>query len=187
MKNGNKLEYFLYYQDLEYYQEVYPIRVSIYETYNPGSVIGIWAQNSEGKWYQLWNGFPQVVPHKSRIFSPHLQLCNFKTKMIRLEFNHSLLDYYTELDAVLLIGTSELIVPNNLRNQNLNDLSKELGYLKQSDDDIYNLTPDYLKANQDLTVLKKTLSKHCTLFKRYIDIQSLMFYYSYQLMLIIYK
>ncbi|XP_060830023.1 F-box/LRR-repeat protein 4 isoform X1 [Bombus pascuorum] len=153
------------YIDLEYYQEVYPIRVSIYETYNPGSVIGIWAQNSEGKWYQLWNGFPQVVPHKPRIFSPYLQLCNFKTKMIRLEFNHSLLDYYTELDAVLLIGTSELIVPNNLHNQNLNDLSKELGYLKQSDDDIYNLTPDYLKANQDLTVLKKTLSEHCKLFK----------------------
>ncbi|XP_006567054.1 F-box/LRR-repeat protein 4 isoform X2 [Apis mellifera] len=165
MKNGNKLEYFLYYQDLEYYQEVYPIRVSIYETYNPGSVIGIWAQNSEGKWYQLWNGFPQVVPHKPRIFSPYLQLCNFKTKVIRLEFNHTLLDYYTELDAVLLIGTSELIVPNNLHNQNLNDLSQELGYLKQSDDDIYNLTPDYLKANQDLIILKKTLSKHCKLFK----------------------
>ncbi|KOC67635.1 F-box/LRR-repeat protein 4 [Habropoda laboriosa] len=150
---------------LEYYQEVYPIRVSIYETYNPGSVVGIWAQNSEGKWYQLWSGFPQVVPHKPRIFSPNLQLCNFKTKMIRLEFNHSLLDYYTELDAVLFIGTSELIVPNNLHNQTLNELAQELGYIKQSNNDIYNLTPEYLKANQDLTILKRTLSKHCKLFK----------------------
>ncbi|XP_043249536.1 F-box/LRR-repeat protein 4 [Colletes gigas] len=154
------------YIDLEYYQEVYPIRVSIYETYNPGSVVGIWAQNSEGKWSQLWSGFPQIVPHKPRIFSPRLQLCNFKTKMIRLEFNHTLLDYYTELDAVLLIGTSELIVPNNnLHNQNLNDLSQQLGYLEHSSDDVYNLTPNYLKANQDLTVLKMTLSKHCKLFK----------------------
>ncbi|CAK9798352.1 F-box/LRR-repeat protein 4 [Anthophora plagiata] len=153
------------YIDLEYYQEVYPVRVSIYETYNPGSVVGIWAQNCEGKWYQLWNGFPQVVPHKPRIFSPHLQLCNFKTKMIRLEFNHSLLDYYTELDAVLFIGTSELVVPNNLHNDTLNDLSQELGYIEQSNDDIYNLTPDYLKANQDLIILKRTLSKHCKLFK----------------------
>lgn len=153
------------YIDLEYYQEVYPIRVSIYETYNPGSVIGIWAQNSENKWYQLWSGMPQTVPHKSRIFTPQLQLCNFKTKMIRLEFNHSLLDYYTELDAVLLIGTSELIVPNNFHNQNLNDLSLELGYLEQNEEDSYNLTPDILKANQDLTILKKTLSKHCKLFK----------------------
>ena len=154
------------YIDLEYYQEVYPIRVSIYEIYNPGSVVGIWARNSEGKWFQLWSGFPQIVPHKPRIFSPHLQLCNFKTKMIRLEFNHNLLDYYTELDAVLLIGTSELIVPNdNLHNQNLNDLSQELGHLQRSSDDVYNLTPDYLKANQDLTVLKRTLSKHCKLYK----------------------
>ncbi|XP_029056298.1 F-box/LRR-repeat protein 4 isoform X1 [Osmia bicornis bicornis] len=153
------------YIDLEYYQEVYPIRISVYETYNPGSVVGIWAQNSEGKWFQLWSGFPQVVPHKPRIFSPYLQSCNFKTKMIRLEFNHNLLDYYTELDAVLLIGTSELIVPNNLYHQNLNDLSQELGYLKQSNDDIYNLTPDYLKANQDLAVIKKILPKHCRLLK----------------------
>nr|XP_012134778.1 PREDICTED: F-box/LRR-repeat protein 4-like [Megachile rotundata] len=153
------------YIDLEYYQEVYPIRISIYETYNPGSIVGIWAQNSGGKWFQLWSGFPQVVPHKPRIFSPYLQSCNFKTKMIRLEFNHNLLDYYTELDAVLLIGTSELIVPNNLHIQNLNDLSQELGYLKQSNDDMYNLTSDYLKANQDLTIIKKVLSKHCRLFK----------------------
>ncbi|XP_076163668.1 F box and leucine-rich-repeat gene 4 [Ptiloglossa arizonensis] len=154
------------YIDLEYYQEVYPIRVSVYETYNPGSVVGIWAQNSEGNWFQLWSGFSQIVPHKPRIFSPRLQLCNFKTKMIRLEFNHNLLDYYTELDAVLLIGTSKLIVPNNnLHNQNLNDLSQQLGYLEHSLDDIYNLTPDYLKANQDLTILKRTLSKHCKLFK----------------------
>lgn len=167
----SKLIYLLHYQDLEYYQEVYPIRVSIYEIYNPGSVVGIWARNSEGKWFQLWSGYPQIVPHKPRIFSPHLQLCNFKTKMIRLEFNHNLLDYYTELDAVLLIGTSELIVPNdNLHNQNLNDLSQELGHLQRSSDDVYNLTPDYLKANQDLTVLKRTLSKHCKLYKRYIGI-----------------
>ncbi|XP_015432230.1 PREDICTED: F-box/LRR-repeat protein 4 [Dufourea novaeangliae] len=157
------------YIDLEYYQEVYPIRVSIYETYNPGSVVGIWARNSEGKWCQLWSGVPQIVPHRPRIFSPRLQLCNFKTKMIRLEFNHDLLDYYTELDAVLLIGTSELIVPNNnLHNQNLNDLLQQLGYLEHSSDDTYNLTPHYLKANQDLAVLKKTLSKHCKLFKSMI-------------------
>ncbi|XP_076278966.1 F box and leucine-rich-repeat gene 4 isoform X2 [Lasioglossum baleicum] len=154
---------------LEFYQEVYPIRVSIYETYNPGSVVGVWAQNSEGKWSQLWSGVPQIVPHKPRIFSPRLQLCNFKTKMIRLEFNHNSLDYYTELDAVLLIGTSELIVPNNnSHNQNLNDFLEELGYLEQNSEDTYNLTPDYLKANQDLAVLKKTISKHCKLFKSII-------------------
>ncbi|XP_078050003.1 F box and leucine-rich-repeat gene 4 [Augochlora pura] len=157
------------YIDLEFYEEVYPIRVSIYETYNPGSVVGVWAQNSEGKWTQLWSGVPQVVPHKPRIFSPRLQLCNFKTKMIRLEFNHNLLDYYTELDAVSLVGTSNFMVPNNnSHNQNLNDFIQRLGYFKQSSDDSYNMTPDYLKASYDLAVLKEIISKHCKIFKSII-------------------
>ncbi|KAG7208510.1 hypothetical protein KM043_014733 [Ampulex compressa] len=150
------------YIDVEYYQEVYPIRISVYETYNPGSVVAIWAQDCYHRWFQLWCGPPQRVPHNPRIFSPHLRQCNFKTKTIRLEFNHNMLDYYTELDAVLLIGTSELIIPN-VYNQSLSNLLQELGDTEHSNDDIYNLTPDYSKANQDIAVLKKTLYKHCTL------------------------
>jgi F-box/leucine-rich repeat protein 4 len=108
------------------------------------------------------------VPHKPRIFSPPLQLCNFKTKMLRLEFNHSLLDYYTELDAVLLIGTSELIIPNvGFQAHSLSGLLKELGGTGYNNEDFYNLTPDYLIVNQDLRTLKSTLYKHCTLYKRY--------------------
>ncbi|XP_066596983.1 F-box/LRR-repeat protein 4 isoform X2 [Prorops nasuta] len=153
------------YIDLEYFQEVYPIRVSIYETYNPGSVIGIWAQDSKQQWFQLWSGPPQIVPHKSRIFSPHLQLCDFKTKLLRLEFNHNLLEYYTELDAVLLIGTTKLIIPfDHTYNQNVNNVLKELGCHEYTNSDIYNLTPDYLKANNDLTALKNVLYKYCTLY-----------------------
>ncbi|XP_046813312.1 F-box/LRR-repeat protein 4 isoform X1 [Vespa velutina] len=152
------------YIDVEYYQEVYPIRISIYETYNPGSVVGIWVQNPCGQWFQLWNGPPQFVPQRPRIFSPPLKTCHFKTKMVRLEFNHDLLDYYTELDAVLLIGTSELIMPrNHMYHQNLSNLLQELG-CNGYNEDIYNLTPDYLKANQDLTILKKMFHKYCILY-----------------------
>ncbi|XP_014487327.1 PREDICTED: F-box/LRR-repeat protein 4 isoform X1 [Dinoponera quadriceps] len=151
---------------VEYNHEVYPIRVSVYETYNPGSVIAIWAQDCHGQWFQLWNGPPQIVPHKPRIFSPRLQLCNFKTKTLRLEFNHSLLDYYTELDAVLLIGTTELIIPNDRQhNQNLSNLLQELSCIDSHNEDIHNLTPDYSNANQDLAILKKTLHTHCTIYK----------------------
>ncbi|XP_011500212.1 PREDICTED: F-box/LRR-repeat protein 4 [Ceratosolen solmsi marchali] len=159
------------YIDLEYHKEVYPVRISIYETYNPGSVVAIWARNETGQWLRLWNGPPQIVPHKPRIFSPPLQLCNFKTKMLRLEFNHSLLDYYAELDAVLLIGTSELIIPNvGLQTHSLSCLLKELGGTGYNNDDCYNLTPDYLKVNQDLRTLKNTLYKHCTLYEsQYIE------------------
>ncbi|XP_020281990.1 F-box/LRR-repeat protein 4 isoform X2 [Pseudomyrmex gracilis] len=119
------------YIDIEYAEAVYPIRVSIYEIYNPGSVIRIWAQDFHDQWFQLWSGPPQIVSQKPRIFSPPLKSCNFKTKMLRLEFNHSQLDYYTELDAALLIETFN--------------------------EDVHNLTPDYKSAKQDLINLKRML------------------------------
>ncbi|KAJ8669039.1 hypothetical protein QAD02_000298 [Eretmocerus hayati] len=154
------------YIDLEYSKEVFPVRVSIYETFNPGSVVAIWARDEAGQWLRLWSGPPQIVSHKARIFSPPLHLCNFKTKTLRLEFNHSLLDYYTELDAVLLIGTSELIVPHaESQMQSLSCLLKELGETNHNNEDFHNLTPNYLRVDQDLKSLKSTLHKHCVLYK----------------------
>lgn len=141
----------------------------MYETYNPGSVIGIWAQNRCGKWFRLWSGTPQIVAPKSRIFSPHLELCNFKTKMLRLEFNHSLLDYYTELDAVLLIGTTEMIVPKDQHDQSLGHLLKIIRG-DTFNEDMYNLTPNYLTAYYDLDVLKRSLHQYCALYERYYEI-----------------
>ncbi|XP_012256957.2 F-box/LRR-repeat protein 4 [Athalia rosae] len=152
------------YIDVAYDREVYPIRVSVYETYNPGSVVGIWAMESNGRWRRLWSGPPQIVSHKPRIFSPPLQECKFKTRMLRLEFNHSKLDYYTELDAILLIGTSELIQPHfKFHNTNLSSLLQLLDRSTYSCNDIHNLTPDYLKTHRDLREFKNILYEHCQL------------------------
>lgn len=152
------------YIDIEYREPVYPIRVSIYELYNPGSVIAIWAQDSYDQWFQLWSGPPQIVTQQSRLFSPPLQLCNFKTKMLRLEFNHSLLDYYTELDAVSLIGTSEMIVPKDPSNKrSLSDLLQDMTYghgFNNIPD--YNLTPHYENGQQSIKNLKETLDEYYT-------------------------
>ncbi|XP_034937072.1 F-box/LRR-repeat protein 4 [Chelonus insularis] len=155
------------YVDIEYYTEVYPIRVSIYETYNPGSVIKIWARDSSGHWLQLWSGFPQKISHKPRIFSPPLNSCKFKTKILRIEFNHSLLDYYTELDAVLLIGTTELLLPHD-NFQTISVLLQQLGSHYANHNDLYNLTPDNLKINYDLEVFKSDLPRYCALYKNII-------------------
>lgn len=157
-------------EDIEFRDEVYPIRVSIYEIYNPGSVIRIWAQDCHHQWFQLWSGPPQIVPPRSRIFSPPLQSCSFKTKMLRLEFNHSLLDYYTELDAVLLIGTSELILPKDKSHKrNLTDLLQSMNSTYPDKDDIYNLTPNYTNTKMDLVNFKATLPEHCIMYKRYYN------------------
>ncbi|KYM94755.1 PREDICTED: F-box/LRR-repeat protein 4 [Cyphomyrmex costatus] len=154
------------YIDIEYHEAVYPVRVSIYEVYNPGSVIRIWAQDSSDQWFLLWNGPPQIVPPTSRIFSPPLRSCDFKTKILRLEFNHNLLDYYTEIDAVMLIGTSELIFPKDSSyNQSLTNLLKSINCKYPCRDDIHNLTPDYQNAHMDIIHLKQTLTEHCIMYK----------------------
>ncbi|TGZ52766.1 hypothetical protein DBV15_02484 [Temnothorax longispinosus] len=77
------------YIELEFHEHVYPIRVSIYEVYHPGLIIKIWAQDSQNKWFPLWEGSPQILPlsQESRLFSPLLQSCNFKTNRLRLEFS----------------------------------------------------------------------------------------------------
>ncbi|KAL6260580.1 hypothetical protein P5V15_008101 [Pogonomyrmex californicus] len=150
------------YIDIEYHEAVYPIRVSIYETFNPGSVIRIWAQGSD-QWFQLWSGPPQIVRPVSRIFSPPLKMCYTKIKMIRLEFNHSLLDYYTELDAVLLIGTSELVFPKDRTYKYLTDLL--MSTIPICNEDIHNLTANYQFAHMDIDNLKNTLHEHCVIYK----------------------
>lgn len=96
--------------DLLFEEAVYPFRVSVYETYNPGSVVRICAADHQNHWRLLWEGEPQNVDHTPRIFSPVIETINSPTKLLRLEFDHSHLEYYTELDAVLLVGTKEPIV-----------------------------------------------------------------------------
>lgn len=69
--------------DISFEESVYPFRVSIYETYNPGAVVRIWAKNelsSKKKWALLWEGEPIKLKHIPRIFSPIIKIINFKTK-----------------------------------------------------------------------------------------------------------
>lgn len=154
------------YIDILFHKDVYPIRVSIYEVYNPGSVVRIWAQGYKLKWHLLWSGSPQKVPSTSRIFSPPLRTCNFKTNFLRIEFNHSSSDYYTEVDTVILIGTSELILPKDQSHQrNISNLLKSINSKYLCREDIHNLTPNYEDVHSDIRHLKKMLNEHCIMYK----------------------
>lgn len=44
---------------------------------------------------------------QARQFKPCIKQINFPTNLMRLEVNSSLLDYYAELDAVVLHGTKD--------------------------------------------------------------------------------
>ncbi|XP_011861795.1 PREDICTED: uncharacterized protein LOC105558621 [Vollenhovia emeryi] len=149
------------YVDFKFKQTVYPIRVSIYETQNPGKVIEIWTRDSD-RWFLLWTGGKQFVHCKSRLFSPALRACDFKTKMLRLIFPYNA--KRIQIDAVELIGTSELIQPKDPK-QSLTDLLKDINRSYPDREDIYNLTPDYKTANLDIYQLKHKFSDYCIIRK----------------------
>nr|XP_055186583.1 F-box/LRR-repeat protein 4 isoform X2 [Nyctereutes procyonoides] len=105
------------YVELTFEQQVYPTAVHVLETYHPGAVIRILACSAnpyspippaEVRWEILWSETPtKVNASQARQFKPCIKQINFPTNLIRLEVNSSLLDYYTELDAVMLHGTKD--------------------------------------------------------------------------------
>ncbi|KAL9882423.1 F box and leucine-rich-repeat gene 4 [Glossina fuscipes fuscipes] len=94
----------LYFEDY-----IIPDEIAIFETYNPGAVIRVWAYTIAKTWICLWEDKefytkPIYSPSRARRFTPPLKRIQLPTKTIRLEFNHQRLHYYTEIDAVLLSG-----------------------------------------------------------------------------------
>ncbi|XP_052747660.1 F-box/LRR-repeat protein 4 isoform X2 [Galleria mellonella] len=103
--------------EVSFKEAVYPLEVSVFETYNPGALVRIWAFGiSTSSWYLLWEGEPHYAGDTPRIFSPRIKLISDSTRILRLEFNHKLLPYYTELDAVLLKGLQclDIEIPKSL-------------------------------------------------------------------------
>ncbi|XP_060242046.1 F-box/LRR-repeat protein 4 isoform X2 [Meriones unguiculatus] len=105
------------YVEVTFEQQVYPTAVHVLETYHPGAVTRILACSAnpysprppaEVRWEILWSEKPtKVNASQARQFKPCIKQINFPTNLIRLEVNSSLLDYYTELDAVVLHGTKD--------------------------------------------------------------------------------
>eukprot|EP00051_Salpingoeca_urceolata_P013670 m.172455 g.172455 ORF g.172455 m.172455 type:complete len:1227 (+) comp17859_c0_seq1:103-3783(+) len=96
--------------EIRFDKMVVPTKVTVFETYNPGAIVKILActpndLGGKASWFVLWSGKPQHdLPAESRAFSPELRVAPFATNTLRLELDHRHLDYYAELDAVLLEG-----------------------------------------------------------------------------------
>lgn len=96
---------------VEFEEYVFPREILIYETYNPGAVVKLWAFTINEKWVCLWeidgsddNSINRTFSNDSQIFSPAIKEIKVPTRIIRIEFNHRNLDYFTEIDGVLLEG-----------------------------------------------------------------------------------
>ncbi|XP_043921731.1 F-box/LRR-repeat protein 4 [Protopterus annectens] len=126
------------YVEVAFQEPVYPTAVHVLETYYPGAIVRILAcsvnpfsqnRSSEVRWETLWSGAPtnSSTLHACQ-FMPPIKPIDFPTNLIRLEVNSSLLEYYTELDAVILCGVKQR--PKNTSLIDLNDLND-----KEKDDD----------------------------------------------------
>ncbi|XP_065203649.1 F-box/LRR-repeat protein 4 [Planococcus citri] len=119
------------YIDITFEHKVRPLSVNIYETYHPGSVVRIWASDGANKWSLLWEGKPQIREHSPNIFSPDINRISYHTNLLRIEFDHSHLDYYTEIDAVSMTGLRK----NTKTSQPSSPSSTKLSINDDDDDD----------------------------------------------------
>lgn len=65
---------------LKYEELVLPEEITIFETYNPGAVIKIWAYTIVKQWICLWEQPSVRCPKFPRMFSPKLKKINVPTK-----------------------------------------------------------------------------------------------------------
>ncbi|XP_071642203.1 F-box/LRR-repeat protein 4-like [Temnothorax longispinosus] len=85
--------------------------------------------------------------------------------MLRLTFKNSSDVSYTKLDAVMLIGTSELILSRN-PNESLTNLLKRINCMYSScHDDVHNLTADLKSAHLDIVHLQQNFPEYCIIRK----------------------
>lgn len=94
---------------VQFEELVFPLAVRVFETYNPGAVVRIWAYTIADRWVLLWEAvkdewIEEKHPQRARMFSPQIHKINLPVRTIRLEYNHSKSEYFTEIDAVCLVG-----------------------------------------------------------------------------------
>jgi hypothetical protein len=90
--------------ELEFDVMVRPTAINIYETYNPGAVVSVKAQDMMGNWINLFHVNRPTHMTQSRIFSPTLKDVAVKTNVIRLELDMTKAGTWCEIDAVELVG-----------------------------------------------------------------------------------
>ena len=77
-------------------------------------------KTGEIKWALLWQGAAtsKTTEKTSRCFSPPLNKIDFPTNLLRIEFDCTEADYYTELDGIGLIG-NEASGKQNLKDRSV--------------------------------------------------------------------
>ncbi|KAG5666354.1 hypothetical protein PVAND_014388 [Polypedilum vanderplanki] len=134
---------------------VVPREITIFETYNPGAVVKILAYMwNDKRWEVLYEEQPMLVEKKSRAFCPKLKKVNAMTRVLRIEFDCSLLDYYIGIDSVLLTG----LKPSTLIPQPVTESKFIMGLIQQKLDNV-NFRPQLTASDAIEEFLKNDLNK----------------------------
>ncbi|CAF2403615.1 unnamed protein product [Rotaria sp. Silwood2] len=92
---------------VEFERVVYPERIDIYETFNPGAVVKVLARNGkdDSEWETVWETEAPHSEGQSRIFSiPCANISGKSINQIRLSVNCSAASNWCEIDCIKLIG-----------------------------------------------------------------------------------
>jgi enterochelin esterase-like enzyme len=89
--------------ELTYRVAVRPERIRIHETFNPGAVTKIEAQDREKKWRSLWKGKDSTTEAPGVLDVP-VPPSEFTTRVIRIWIDSASVKGWNEIDAVQLIG-----------------------------------------------------------------------------------
>ncbi|TSN21146.1 F-box/LRR-repeat protein 4 [Bagarius yarrelli] len=170
--------------EVAFQEQVFPTSVTILETYHPGAIVQILAcslnpyaehHTTDVRWEVLWAGEPtKVSSPQARQFCPPVRQISFATNLLRLEVNSTLLDYYTELDAIVLRGVRNHVssitmpiiaktTPKMDRDSTGNDVNVGNGYFDKLPYELIQLIVSHL-AVPDLCRLAqscKLLQRHC--------------------------
>lgn len=89
--------------EINFEKAIYPTRIHIYETYNPGFCVAVSGKVESGLWIQLWQGKIQSKPSEPVINEKKFVKFNFPVSEIRLEFDCNSKFRY-QIDACRLFG-----------------------------------------------------------------------------------
>ncbi|XP_011690273.1 PREDICTED: uncharacterized protein LOC105451490 isoform X2 [Wasmannia auropunctata] len=126
----------------------------------------LWAHKSDNQWVLLSDSSSNIfdIPRGT---VPVLQSCSFKTKLLKLEFwNNSILNSEINGAAIMLIGTSEFILPRNPK-QSLNHLLDSISQkINHNNPDIFNTITNLGRdPHLDILHLQENFDEYCIIFK----------------------
>lgn len=145
---------------VEFEDFVFPSEIFIYETYNPGAIVKIWAFTMKEKWVCLWkddgtdDSSIRLFSSDSHIFSPPIKEMKVATRIIRIEFNHRNLEYFTEIDGILLEGVKFTPRTDSKHHMKLSQVNQESKILRKLENVSFIAVPA-LNQNQNQDKLLK--------------------------------